>query len=307
MTSTNHSKGGDNRVVISGAVDSDSFVLPAGNILESLTVKELDDTGGNISFGSDAKFETSTLEFTYAPDSPGDIRITLGGSNNDFAVDLKTVTVPITSGVTGAGIIISVTVRAGIAATEITVSDADDTAGKVATAIAEGDYPAHITAEVTDATNVTFTYDGGYWTAGAFNVDVGTTGITLGPIGEAGQGDLAELAAYISDQDFTGYTVVDDGISTVTFTKTAFGNITDLAFTDKDSTGTAATAATSVQGATGVGVVLATVLSGASDTITELSPVVAGQVQSMTEDATIYVNIDTGASVDVYATIQQLN
>ena len=304
MISTNESKGGDYRVAIRGAADSDSFVLPAGHILETVTIKELDNTGGNISMGVDAKFETSTLQFTFGPDSAGNIRVRLGGSNTDIAVAPKTVTVPITGAVVGAGTEIDVTIR-GVSVVTVTVAPSDNTAAKVATAIAGATYPAHITAEVVTVTSVKFTYEYGYWD-NTFAIDLGTTGVTIGTIAEAGQGTLIELLTLVYGQTWTGYTVINDGANTLTFTKIVFGNITDLVFTDTGSTGTAAIATTTVQGLTGEGVVAETALSGTANTLTTLSLVIAGKVQSMTADATIYINIDTGALVDVFVTMQQL-
>jgi hypothetical protein len=487
MSTQYHEKGGDYRIVLEEAVDGDSFVLPAGCIIEAITIKETDDVGGDLSIGVDATNEVSTLQITGTPDAPGNITIALDGNNNVIAVAPKTMTIPILTGVTTEGGYVAVSItgedtfgveldvtdntptevatalaaatwptgysatstdadlfvlkEAGdwaitdiditesatgltIGATEFTTSmevtagddgtggtitvnvagtgdvtvtiGASDTPADVAAAIAAETYTGYtatallavvtftkdvpattpfsvvmtdvstgatfdtqvVTASATlsgtatspgalelaiDAEDVVYAqvqiadtavnvagYLAGLTVAGytidnpsgatitvvktgsdiaTFVVQEGTTGVTIDTIVASGTGTIADLLGDLAGESYTaGYTVASDGIDTLTFRKTVFGDVTDMTFTDTGTTGMLATAATTTQGGVGTGVVDVVALSGVTGTIAELTVLAAGKVQSMTQDSPVYINLDASATkINVYVSTQKLD
>ena len=173
-------KGGLERLVVSGFKNYDKVVIPAGSLLQSVTVKKSGTTAGNIKLGTYVapKAETQTLTVTAEPTADGTLSIVLNGA-------------------------------AGV---NIAILNADTMAG-VATKIAAGTYPGWTAVAI--GSKVVFTATTVGAKAGAFTFGAAATGVTAsfaetvpGVTEAVGEQVVASVALSTSDGNMSSLTLV---------------------------------------------------------------------------------------------------
>ena len=158
MTYTYNEKGGDMRAVILGATDGDTFEIPAGHIIESVTTKKIGTTAGNLAIGANAIFEVATLTVTHVPSTDGNATVTLNTVGKTVALEQANIDVEFQTACTFDGVL-NVSVD-GATAVVIPMDSATQTTPALVAAAVDAGVFTGVTAVATDDT-VRFRKTGG--------------------------------------------------------------------------------------------------------------------------------------------------